>query len=201
MAQGIEKKAPHHHGDLPRALIAAGIDLLESDGIDGLSLRKCAAKAGVSHGAPAHHFGGLDGLLKAIAGEGFTRFRLSMELARAAGPQTDLGRLKSICTGYFDFAVAHPALTILMFNHGEQSSTKQVENDSRSYGVLRDACAPFATTPQAARVLETQVWSLIHGYSTLYLAGALASPVQSVPDRGPLDAVLETIDALVGNRV
>ena len=52
----------HHHGNLRPALIKAGIALLEEGGIDALSLRKCAARAGVTHAAPAHHFDGLAGL-------------------------------------------------------------------------------------------------------------------------------------------
>ena len=73
-----EPPKPHHHGNLRNALIEAGIDLLKEGGLPNLTLRKCAALAGVSHAAPAHHFDGLDGLRQAIASEGFSRFRQAM---------------------------------------------------------------------------------------------------------------------------
>ena len=59
-------RTAHHHGDLRQALVAAGIELLDEGGLAALTLRRCAARAGVSHAAPAHHFKGLRGLLTAI---------------------------------------------------------------------------------------------------------------------------------------
>jgi len=47
----------YHHGDLRHAMLVAAGALIEEEGVDGLSLRECARRAGVSHGAPAHHFG------------------------------------------------------------------------------------------------------------------------------------------------
>ena len=56
------------------ALVDAGLALLAIEGLAGLTLRACAARAGVSHAAPAHHFAGLPGLLTAIAARGFGIF-------------------------------------------------------------------------------------------------------------------------------
>ena len=78
MSKAKETSRPHHHGDLRRALIDAGLALLTEGGTSALTLRGCAARAGVSHAAPAHHFDGLDGLRVAIAEEGFDRFRRRM---------------------------------------------------------------------------------------------------------------------------
>jgi DNA-binding transcriptional regulator YbjK len=61
MTESADKKKPHH-GNLRAALVSAGIELLEEGGLEALTLRKCAARAGVSHAAPAHHFEGLQGL-------------------------------------------------------------------------------------------------------------------------------------------
>ena len=46
----------YHHGDLKNALIQAGVEILSKEGIGGLSLRKVALEAGVSHAAPYAHF-------------------------------------------------------------------------------------------------------------------------------------------------
>lgn len=176
-------KKPHHHGDLRAALIQSGIEILTESGLEALTLRRCAARAGVSHAAPAHHFDGLSGLRAAIAKEGFDRFRTQMLRSRASGSQSPEGRILSLCRGYLDFAVENPALFALIFSCGPMS---QFEKDMKAgtataYGVLRETCAPFVPEGADPLVVETQVWSLIHGFSHLFLAGTFG------PDSGPPD--------------
>lgn len=67
----MPKKKTYHHGDLKNALIKAGVEILAKDGVSGLSLRKVALKAGVSHAAPYAHFADKQALIAAISTEGF----------------------------------------------------------------------------------------------------------------------------------
>ena len=64
----------HHHGDLPAALLTAVESAVESAvwecGVSGVSLHDVERRAGVSHSAPAHHFGSKAGLLTAFATAG-----------------------------------------------------------------------------------------------------------------------------------
>ena len=108
--------------DLRNTLVRAGIDLLEEGGIEALTLRKCAARAGVSHAAPAHHFDGLAGLKAAIAAEGFRIFSNYMREARAQGDQSARGQLKSICRGYLQFGVDHGGILQFLWNVFEKPS-------------------------------------------------------------------------------
>jgi hypothetical protein len=62
---------PYHHGDLRAALLSAAEEELAERGMEAFSLRSVAKRAGVSHAAPAHHFGDAQGLLTALAAEGF----------------------------------------------------------------------------------------------------------------------------------
>lgn len=61
----MEDKA-YHHGNLKRALIEAGIELVNKEGESGLSLRKIAAKCSVSNAAPYAHFKSKNELLLAM---------------------------------------------------------------------------------------------------------------------------------------
>lgn len=169
---------PHHHGDLRNALIKAGISLLTEHGTQGLTLRKCAACAGVSHAAPTHHFGGLDGLKMAIAQQGFGQFRAAMLAGIDQSPETPQSRLKGVCRGYLAFATQNRALFDLMFGFDATDDTEKSmsEESTMSYGVLRAACAPFVPAGTNPAVIESQVWSLIHGFTTLGLSGRFQSP-------------------------
>jgi AcrR family transcriptional regulator len=189
---------PHHHGDLRSALIQAGIALLSEGGKQQLTLRKCAARAGVSHAAPAHHFDGLGGLRAAIAQEGFRLFRLSMLAACDDDNPNDLDRLKGICSGYLNFAIQNPALFDLIFSSAPlvNLETDLKQGTAYSYGVLRDACAPFVPLGQDPMVIETQVWSLIHGYTHLYMASRFGPIDPTQQSRGPFDAVMALLDSL-----
>ena len=74
MQENLMIKKPENkqqHGNLKEALVLAGMQILEEEGLAALTLRRCAALAGVSHAAPAHHFDGLKGLRTAIAIRGY----------------------------------------------------------------------------------------------------------------------------------
>ena len=75
------KQTAYHHGNLRRAIIDAALEAITESGPVGWSLRELARRAGVSHAAPAHHFGDKAGLLTAVAAEGFGIFADTLELS------------------------------------------------------------------------------------------------------------------------
>ncbi len=78
------KSRAYHHGDLRAALLLETEAILERDGVQALSLREAARAVGVSHAAPANHFGDLTGLLSELAAIGFNRFTAALVAAKAA---------------------------------------------------------------------------------------------------------------------
>jgi AcrR family transcriptional regulator len=66
-----KEKQPYHHGDLRISLITAAKDILQTAGLNSLSIRKLAEKTNVSRAAPYHHFKDKNELLCAIAEDGF----------------------------------------------------------------------------------------------------------------------------------
>ncbi len=106
---------PYHHGDLRAALLQAAEVELASRGIEAFSLRAVAKQAGVSHAAPAHHFGDANGLLTALATEGYRQL-LTAQLRREAQATGDaVAQLVASGLGYIDFAMERPALFRLVF--------------------------------------------------------------------------------------
>ncbi len=178
-----DKKRSYHHGNLKTALVMAGIDILEEDGLPALSLRAIAARVGVSHTAPKNHFGSLRGLLTAIAAEGFRRHAAFMRagLSEASGRED---RLRAAMQGYVRFAREHKALFLLMFSaqHCEFTDPDLRTAAADSYAVLADIATGLdwdkAGAPGGQRRTEVMLWSLAHGYAHLSNAG-LFGPTNS----------------------
>lgn len=185
------KKERHHHGQLREALILAGFALMEQGGPEALTLRKCAARAGVSHAAPAHHFRGLISLKAAIVARGFQIFTETMQAHRNGSAPSPRAQLLAICDGYLAFARAHAALFRFMFQDFGDAITQinpwvQEEltlHSATAFGELRQACAPFAPLNGHVQGTEVAVWSLVHGYAMLFSGSSTPeTPLGSPPD-------------------
>lgn len=174
-------RQPYHHGDLRRALLRAAEEELAEKGPEGFTLRGCARRAGVSHAAPAHHFGDAAGLLSALAAEGFERFLATTE-ARVAAAGADAGpraRMTALGLGYIAFARANPALFRLMFSSDRPdfNGTALRSAASAAFAQLLDGVAGVAgPDPLATRDGRRQVaarWAIVHGLSHLILSGQM----------------------------
>lgn len=175
------KKAAYHHGNLRAALLEAALTLLEREGLPGLTLRKVAALAGVSHAAPAHHFPNLQALSTALAAIAFDRFTTAMAKARARAKPEIGAQVRAAGRGYLAFARANPALFRLMFSEGdldwENADLKQ--SAAAAFQQLQAISAPFADhlglkTEADRRELERLIWSSAHGFAHLAIDGKIA---------------------------
>ena len=194
----LKPKDSYHHGDLRAALIKAGEAVLAETGVAGFSLRSVAKSVGVSHSAPAHHFGDAKGLLDALATEGFRRFLAAMQSRQAAEPNKDARQqLLSSGHGYLDFAIRSPALFRLMFSTDkpEPKTSELAEAAKAAFMHLADGVArlrgvsPFEEPAAMTDVMA--IWSTVHGFADLYIAGRLGPPEgKPVADR---DALLREI--------
>lgn len=99
----------YHHGNLREALITQGLRALAESGVDGISLRDIARRAGVSAPAVYRHFADKHALVAAIAIDCVERIRAAVDAALAAAPADDmLERFRATGVAYVRFAVAHP---------------------------------------------------------------------------------------------
>ena len=181
---------PYHHGDLRQALLTAAEAELAARGVEGFSLRSVAKRAGVSHAAPAHHFGDANGLLTALAAVGFREF-LAAQVAREAVADPDpRAQLVASGLGYVDFAMQRPTLFRLV--HGSRRAN---HNDPELAEAGRDAYAHLVDLVYAAGgrsgTDKTAVWAMAHGLADLLAAGRLKSVASCPP--AERDAVIADI--------
>lgn len=170
---------PYHHGDLRAALLAAAERELAEKGLEGFALRGVAKRAGVSHAAPAHHFGGTEGLLSALAAEGFRRFLAAQNAREAVAGPDRRDRLVAAGLGYVDFALAHPALFRLMFSSARPNfATDELRAAAgAAHRHLLDHAAGLRGAPAAAEDEDladvTALWAMAHGLADLLQAGRI----------------------------
>lgn len=184
--------ASYHHGDLRRALLAAGLNLLEKRGPAQVSLREVARVAGVSHAAPYRHFDSRETLLAALAADGFDALGEAME--RAAEGKNGLDRLRALGIAYIAFARARPAVYLLMFGpeldkDGFPELKTAAERGYKTLCAAIDAVAPEA----ARRAAAIGAWALVHGLAHL-IADRQLPPDLVAEDQ--LDALLENVLAI-----
>ncbi len=173
-------KRRYHHGDLRRALIDEALGSIEDAGPASVSLRELARRAGVSHAAPAHHFGDKAGLLTAIAAEGFDLLADELEVAFAR-----TSSFLEVGVAYVGFAVRHRAHFDVMF----RPELLRVEDPALAAAQERSRDAlygPIGSVPLDPRsdTLRAGVaaWALVHGLATLYLDGNLPPALGDDPE-------------------
>lgn len=196
------------NGDVREQLIDAGIRMLEQHGPQALQVRKVAAEVGASTMAVYTYFGGMAGLIDAIAGEAFVRFgRALTEVPETDDPVADFFAMG---IAYRRFALTNPQRYQLIFGIGSPGEPTD-RTDVTVKGTATDRAeraASFEALLRAVRrmtaagrirddgelAIAGRMWSVIHGAVTLELAGFFGheghGPVQVL---GPM-----MIDLLVG---
>jgi AcrR family transcriptional regulator len=174
---GAAPARPYHHGALAAALLAAAEQELAAHGVEGFSLRAVAKRAGVSHAAPAHHFGDAQGLLTALAAEGFRQFLATQRAREAAAEATPRARLLASGLGYVDFARARPALFRLIFSSRRPDFADRALHAAAeaAYQHLRQAVTDLGGGAEDV----AGIWALAHGLADLLSHDRLL-PLQSL---------------------
>ena len=205
-------RGTYRHGDLRRALLAAGIELARDGGPDAVVLREATRRAGVAPNAAYRHFASRDELLRAVRSAALSALALAME--------AELGRLhrgrsaanfaraslRAIGTAYVRFAQRETGLFHTAFAASAPASGKAVPARSPGKGDADDAGTrgfdPFqllgaaldrlvgANVLPAARRPDAEflAWSAVHGLATLVVDGPLRRLT-----RAKRDAILQRL--------
>jgi AcrR family transcriptional regulator len=174
----------YHHGDLKNALIKAGIEILSKEGVGGLSLRKVAKRAGVSHSAPYSHFPDKQSLIAAISTEGF--HQLYAELDAAVSPYANHPKQQLLegTRAYTRFAMDHTDIFKIMFSGAlekEKDYPAFVDISQKTFDRVVNivqACQTVKVLGSGSpEILAVSVWGQIHGIVSLALEGQISHTV------------------------
>jgi len=197
----MNAKTTYHHGNLRRVLLDEALLVIGEKGVEGLSLREIATRAGVSHAAPYHHFADKSALIHALAREGMEILDTSMASAERAADGDARQRLLGIGMAYVMFAAEHPdhyaAFTAPEMQLAAAESADSGGGSGNTWGRLMGAvlaCQRAGDLPSGdPLLLAVYLWSLVHGLAELWRTGPLPRLPHAAGGLEPLaQQVLET---------
>ena len=163
----------YHHGDLRRALLEEAERMAEESGAEAVTLRALARRTHVSHSAPVHHFQTRQGLLTALAIQGFRELH-----AAVAQHSTDIYAMGA---AYVAWALEHPGLYAVMWQPRllDESDTVLHRSRQATWDILINTLVVGAAEQRSddeIRVDAYAAFSVVHGLASIWLSGALPAP-------------------------
>ncbi len=172
------RRSIHTPEELRELIIQAATEIVERDGLEGLSAREIAKRIGYSPGTLYNVFENLDDLLLTI--EARLLDRLAARLATTDETGTPQQRLRRLTQTYFAFTQEQPKLWNLLIEHRMPVGRKVPEwyhaKLENLLTPLEQALAPLLESPDlsppkhAARTL----WAGVHGLTSLSTADKLS---------------------------
>lgn len=165
---------PYHHGDLYRSLIETGLALIHEEGEERLSLRKVAARCGVSNAAPYAHFKNKDEFVSAIQQYVMSSFSASLlEAVQEYGNSPLL--LPKLGKAYVMFFYQNPFYYDFLFSRKnsiiELSLERAAADENHPFEILRTAAMGlFSKVNMPEKVMENKIiamWALVQGLSSI----------------------------------
>lgn len=179
-------------GGIRRRLLDEARRIVREEGLAALSVRTVAAACGVSPPTIHYHYRNKEGLLAALAAEGFARLAKAMAAAVETGRHPS--RMRTATLAYIRFAVAEPELYRLMNEtrdrapHGETAAAELQAFQVLSEAVLYDADGQHAEADTTNATVA--IWAAARGIAALALAEAAAG------DQAQAQAVQQAVRGL-----
>lgn len=168
--------------DLREACVQEALAIVETAGVEQLSLREVARRLGVSHQAPYKHFPSRDHILAEIVARAFDSFAQALDQRpRHAHPDADLAAMGR---AYLQYARAHPLQYRLMFGTplpDPEQHPQMMRRARHAFALLYDCLDRLPATrtrdkqPQDIRLDALFVWSTVHGLASILQSDAAQS--------------------------
>ncbi len=158
------------------ALLNSAAEILETEGPDGLSVRRIAAAANVAPMGVYNHFESKFGIVEALFIQGF--HRLGVEMAAMARIDDPAEALREGARRYRALALAHPMAYQVMFLRavpGFEPSDNALGRCTETFDSLVAAVQRAMEAGLIAEAPPTEtaqlIWATIHGWVSLELLG------------------------------
>ena len=183
-------------------MISATEQIVAKSGPEAVSVREVARRAGVSSGAPFHHFPTRQALMTAVAEEATSRLRLRIEDAVAAIPEIDApGRLHAMGRAYLGWVMDNPAQFKVASDRRLIDYSEPIQRDNEAIQTLMRETLRQAVQADGGRTAEIDVAMLAmrataYGLARMFVDGHLPQWGVSDPrSSGRMEAVLDGLIA------
>lgn len=170
----------YHHGDLRPTLLREANRMLREDGLEGLTLRKLADRAGVSRTALYHHFRDKNDLLCALTARGFEQLEALLDRADLRPDDHLADTMREFVRAYIRFATDNPEQYDLMFGrtlwkagHPTDELRQVAYRVFRRYAQRIGELEPVVELPVQGSMLRVAQasWATLHGLCRLMIDG------------------------------
>ena len=167
-------KEQYHHGDLRRSLIEKGLEIINQEGEEKLSLRKVAMKCGGSNAAPYAHFKSKDEFIVAIQQHIMDSFTDSLEKTAEQYKDSD-SLLPMLGKSYVMFFYKNPLYFDFLFSRKnikiQLSLSVSDENENPPLDILKKtAISIFKKANISEKSMQDKIiamWALVQGLSSI----------------------------------
>ena len=146
-------------------IIGAARRVAALEGWPSVTVRRLADEISYSQPVLYAHFGSREGILAAVAIEGFKELGLTMEKARKRAKQGDAVEL--VAAAYLEFAASSPALYEVMFSLGLSLSFDDAATPSEMRFAFSQLLEFFEGQGSRSEVLSELFWASLHGIAEL----------------------------------
>ncbi|GIU86755.1 MAG: TetR family transcriptional regulator [Acidimicrobiia bacterium] len=186
------------------AIVAAARDLVAAEGLDACSVRRVAARLGVTAPALYAHIDDKDDLLRAVAELEFTRLIERFDAIGATEPDP-LARVRAHARAYVDHALEDPALFRVMFLYrpawSPQPNAQELPLATKAFehaaAAVEEAMAAGRLRAGDPLLASLAIWSAAHGVATVILAGIDLGPEY---ERRLADTVVDAVISGLADR-
>jgi AcrR family transcriptional regulator len=172
------RRSIHTAEELRELILKAATELIESDGLAGLSAREIARRIGYSPGTLYNVFDNLDDLVLTI--EARLLDRLAARLAEVPPGSSPQEHLQQLAEAYLRFTSENPRLWNLLFEH-HMPAGKDIPAWYRMkldglMTQIEEALTPVLDSDPAGRHRAARVlWAGVHGITSLSTADKLSN--------------------------
>lgn len=201
----------YHHGNLKEELIKTALEILNTGGIQSITLRKIGDRLGTSRSAIYRHFKNKEALMKQVILSGLDELDRLIEPVFSNENFSLLERFHAMGLCYISFAISNPHLYRLIFGqtmlkereevivdkranlhkllHGDSSDELMQAEQSNGFhklvSIIIQAQEEKVFKEGDPVLIATAIWALLHGLASLAIDGHL-----SVKDN--MEAIYET---------
>lgn len=146
-------------------IISAARRIAELEGWSNVTVRRLSDEISYSQPVLYAHFGSREGILTAVAIEGFQELGLALEKSRK---QVRRGNtIKSVAAAYLEFAASSPALYEAMFSLSLSVSFGDAATPSELHFAFSQLLALFQAHSSKPEVTSELFWASLHGIAEL----------------------------------